>query len=41
MTTAYRVRDPAMPRQVKVGDVQFEPESADNGHVASKIPKTT
>ena len=41
MTMAYRVKDPAMLKQVKVGDkVQFEAESADNGYTVTKIQKS-
>ena len=41
MTMAYRVKDPAMLKQVKVGDkVQFEAESADNGFTVTKIQKS-
>jgi Cu(I)/Ag(I) efflux system periplasmic protein CusF len=41
MTMAYRVKDPAMLEQVKVGDkVQFEAESADNGYTVTKIQKS-
>jgi Cu/Ag efflux protein CusF len=41
MTMAYRVKDPAMLKQVKVGEkVQFEAESADNGYTVTKIQKS-
>jgi Cu/Ag efflux protein CusF len=41
MTMAYRVKDPAMLKHVKVGDkVQFEAESADNGFTVTKIQKS-
>jgi Cu(I)/Ag(I) efflux system protein CusF len=41
MTMAYRVKDPAMIKQVKIGDkVQFEAESADNGYTVTKIQKS-
>ena len=41
MTMAYRVKDPAMLKQVKVGQkVQFEAESADNGYTVTKIQKS-
>ena len=41
MTMAYRVKDPTMLKQVKVGDkVQFEVESADNGYTVTKIQKS-
>ncbi len=41
MTMAYRVKDPAMLKQVKVGDkVKFEAESADGGFTVTKIEKS-
>lgn len=41
MTMVYRVKDPAMLRQVKAGDkVKFEAESADNGLLVTKIQKS-
>ena len=41
MTMAYHVKDPAMLKQVKVGEkVQFEAESADNGYTVTKIQKS-
>ena len=41
MTMVYRVKDPAMLKQVKVGDkVKFEAESADNGLIVTKIQKS-
>ena len=41
MTMAYRGKDPAMLKQVKVGDkVQFEAESADNGFTVTEIQKS-
>ena len=41
MTMAYRVKDPAMLKQVKVGDkVRFEVENADNGYTVTKIQKS-
>jgi Cu/Ag efflux protein CusF len=40
MTMAYRVKDPAMLKQVKVGDkVQFEAENAANGYTVIKLQK--
>jgi Cu(I)/Ag(I) efflux system periplasmic protein CusF len=40
MTMAYRVKDPAMLKQVKVGDkVQFEAEEADKGYTVTKLQK--
>lgn len=40
MTMVYRVKDPAMLRQVKVGDkVTFEVEKSDNGFAVTKIQK--
>jgi Cu/Ag efflux protein CusF len=41
MTMVYRVKDPAMLKQVKVGDkVQFEAEGADGGFTVTKIQKS-
>jgi Cu(I)/Ag(I) efflux system periplasmic protein CusF len=41
MTMVYRVKDPAMLRQVKVGDkVQFEAEDADSGMIVTKLQKS-
>jgi Cu/Ag efflux protein CusF len=41
MTMAYRVKYPAMLKQVKVGDkVRFEAENADNGYTVTKIQKS-
>jgi Cu(I)/Ag(I) efflux system protein CusF len=38
---AYRVKDPAMLKQIKVGDkVQFEAESGDSGFTVTKIQKS-
>jgi Cu/Ag efflux protein CusF len=40
MTMIYRVKDPAMLKQVKVGDkVKFEAENADSGIVVTKLQK--
>lgn len=40
MTMVYRVKDPAMLKQVKVGDqVKFEAESTDGGYVVTKLQK--
>ncbi len=40
MTMAYRVKDPAMLKQIKVGDqVTFEAENADGGFVVTKLQK--
>ncbi|THD46842.1 MAG: copper-binding protein [Bradyrhizobium sp.] len=40
MTMVYRVKDPAMLKQVKVGDrVKFEAEIADGGYVVTKLQK--
>ena len=40
MTMVYRVKDPAMLNQVKVGDkVQFEAENADAGYTVTKLQK--
>ena len=41
MTMAYRVKDPAMLKQVKVGDkVQFEAEKANDGFTVTRIHKS-
>lgn len=41
MTMVFRVKDPAMLRQVKVGDkVQFEAERADTGITVTKLQKS-
>ena len=41
MTMVYRVKDPAMLKQVKVGDkVKFEAEDADSGMVVTKLQKS-
>src|SRR3979411_2431443 len=41
MTMVFRVQDPAMLKQVKVGDkVQFEAESASAGITITKLQKT-
>ncbi|MGH6712933.1 MAG: copper-binding protein [Bradyrhizobium sp.] len=41
MTMAFRVKDPAMLKQVTVGDkVKFEAENADTGIIVTKIQKT-
>ena len=41
MTMVYRVKDPAMLKQVKVGDkVRFEAEDADAGYTVTKLQKT-
>ena len=40
MTMVYRVKDPAVLKQVKVGDkVKFEAENADSGYVVTKLQK--
>jgi len=40
MTMVYRVKDPAMLKQVKVGDkVKFEVENADSGFVVTKLQR--
>jgi Cu(I)/Ag(I) efflux system periplasmic protein CusF len=40
MTMVYRLKDPAMLRQVKVGDqVKFEAEEADGGYLVTKLQK--
>jgi Cu(I)/Ag(I) efflux system protein CusF len=41
MTMVYLVKDPAMLKQVKVGDkVQFEAEEADKGYTVTKLRKS-
>jgi Cu/Ag efflux protein CusF len=41
MTMVYKVKDPAMLAQVKVGDkVKFEAENADSGFVVTKLQKS-
>ena len=41
MTMVYRVKDPAMLKQVKVGDkVQFEAEQASGGFTITEMQKT-
>jgi Cu(I)/Ag(I) efflux system protein CusF len=41
MTMVYRVKDPAILKQVKVGDkVQFEAEYVDNRYTVTKLQKT-
>src|SRR6516162_3014544 len=41
MTMVYRVKDPSMLKQVKVGDkVQFEAESTDGGYTVTKLQKS-
>jgi len=41
MTMVYRVKDPAMLQQVKVGDkVQFEAEEAASGYTVTKLQKS-
>jgi Cu(I)/Ag(I) efflux system periplasmic protein CusF len=40
MTMVYRVKDPAMLKQVKVGDkVQFEAEEANSGYTVTELQK--
>lgn len=40
MTMVYRVKDPAMLKQVKVGDkVKFEAQSAEAGYTVTKLEK--
>ncbi|MBJ7404300.1 MAG: copper-binding protein [Bradyrhizobium sp.] len=40
MTMVYRVKDPAMLKQVKVGDkVKFDAESAEAGYTVTKMEK--
>jgi Cu(I)/Ag(I) efflux system periplasmic protein CusF len=41
MTMVYRVKDPAMLKQVKVGDkVKFEAEEAGGGYTVTKLEKS-
>ena len=41
MTMVYRVKDPAMLKQVKVGDkVRFEAEEAESGYTVTKLQKS-
>src|SRR5262245_40071807 len=41
MTMAFRVKDPAMLREVKVGDkVEFEAENASSGYTVTKLQKS-
>lgn len=41
MTMVFRVNDPAMLKQVKVGDkVQFEAEEAQSGYTVTKMQKS-
>jgi Cu(I)/Ag(I) efflux system periplasmic protein CusF len=41
MTMAFRVKDPAMLKEVKVGDkVEFEAEKADTGYTVTKMQKS-
>lgn len=41
MTMAFRVKDPAMLKQVKVGDkVEFEAEKAASGYTVTKMVKS-
>ena len=41
MTMVYRVKDPAMLRQLKVGDkVTFEAEEAASGYTVTKLQKS-
>ena len=41
MTMVYRVKDPAMLKQVKVGDiVQFEAEEAASGYTVTNLQKS-
>ncbi len=40
MTMVYRVKDPAILKQVKVGDkVQFEAENGEGGYVVTRLQK--
>ena len=40
MTMAFRVKDPAMLKEVKVGDkVEFEAENASSGYTVTKLQK--
>jgi Cu(I)/Ag(I) efflux system periplasmic protein CusF len=42
MTMAFRVKDPAMLKEVQVGDkVEFEAEKADTGYTVTKMQKHT
>jgi Cu(I)/Ag(I) efflux system periplasmic protein CusF len=41
MTMVYRVKDPAMLHQVRVGDkVQFEAENSEAGYTVTRLQKT-
>jgi Cu(I)/Ag(I) efflux system periplasmic protein CusF len=41
MTMVYRVKDPAMLKQVKAGDnVQFEAEETDKGYTVTRLQKS-
>ena len=41
MTVVYRMKDPAMLKQVKVGDkVKFEVEEAASGYTVTKLQTT-
>nr|WP_246738684.1 copper-binding protein [Bradyrhizobium sp. CCBAU 051011] len=41
MTMVFRVKDPAMLKQVKVGDkVEFEAENADGAYTVTKMQKS-
>jgi Cu/Ag efflux protein CusF len=41
MTMVYRVKDPALLKQVKVGDkVQFEAETSDGGFTVTRLQKS-
>ena len=41
MTMVYRVKDPAMLKQVKVGDkIEFEAEEAASGYTVTKMQKS-
>jgi Cu/Ag efflux protein CusF len=41
MTMVYRVKDPTMLKQVKVGDkVKFEAEEAESGYTVTKLQKS-
>ncbi|WP_038976008.1 copper-binding protein [Bradyrhizobium japonicum] len=40
MTMVYRVKDPAVLKQIKVGDkVEFEAENGDSGYTVTKLQK--
>jgi Cu(I)/Ag(I) efflux system protein CusF len=40
MTMVYRLEDPAMLKQVKVGDhVKFEADKTDSGYIVTKLQK--